>query len=182
MMTQQLPAGILAAPLAEIDRRGLSQAWYSALHLARANANANDPTPSAPSSAQARTAKPKMRNSSQPRESRRTTALALRDLPGSSTVAFLAERRSTTSPLARHIERLVLDPRPNVKRTTFALEHDGARVQIMVQTKGAHSRLIVVCRSAQRAVVARALRQARLALASRGIRSAMLLWEVSRCS
>ena len=35
MMTQQLEVSILAAPLAAIDRRALSQAWYSALHLAR---------------------------------------------------------------------------------------------------------------------------------------------------
>ena len=34
MMTQQLEVSILAAPLAAIDRRALSQAWYSALHLA----------------------------------------------------------------------------------------------------------------------------------------------------
>lgn len=179
MMTQQLPAGILAAPLAEIDRRGLSQAWYSALHLARENAT--DPMPSAPSFALARAAKTKPHNSSEPREPVRAIVPAGRGVPGSSAVAFLGDRRATL-PLARHIERIVLDPRPNVKRTTFALEHDGARVHIMVQTKGAQSRLIVVCRSAQRAVVARALRQARLALASRGIRSAMLLWEVSRCS
>ena len=37
MMTQQLEVSILAAPLAAIDRRALSQAWYSALHLARSD-------------------------------------------------------------------------------------------------------------------------------------------------
>ncbi len=34
MMTQQLHVSILAAPLAAIDPRALSQAWYSALRLA----------------------------------------------------------------------------------------------------------------------------------------------------
>ena len=40
MMTQQLEVSILAAPLAAIDRRVLSQAWYSALRLARDDAEA----------------------------------------------------------------------------------------------------------------------------------------------
>ncbi|HEY1429269.1 MAG TPA: hypothetical protein VGF18_06830, partial [Candidatus Tumulicola sp.] len=34
-MTEQLRVSIVAAPLAAIDPRALSQAWYSALHLAR---------------------------------------------------------------------------------------------------------------------------------------------------
>jgi len=35
MMTDRLRVSVVAAPLAAIDPRALSQAWYSALHLAR---------------------------------------------------------------------------------------------------------------------------------------------------
>jgi hypothetical protein len=80
-----------------------------------------------------------------------------------------ADRRAARSPLARKIERSFLDPRYRVHRATFTLEGVRTRVHIALQTSGPCVRLIAVCPPAVRATVARALDEARYALAQRGI-------------
>jgi len=79
------------------------------------------------------------------------------------------ERRAGRSPLARRIERTFLDPARPVRRATFTLEGTRARVHVALQSRASGVRLVAVCPAASRAGVARALDQARYALATRGI-------------
>jgi hypothetical protein len=121
MITQQLGYSILTAPLAAIDRRALSQAWYSALHLAR-------------------------------------SGFPVANVPQQLSKARTAE---------------ALDPARPVRRATFSFagtrEGTRARVHVALQSGASGMRLVAVCPAALRAGVARALDQARYALALRGI-------------
>ncbi|MGA8534787.1 MAG: hypothetical protein WB615_11805, partial [Candidatus Tumulicola sp.] len=78
------------------------------------------------------------------------------------------ESRFRRSALARKIESVALDPRPRVERSTFTIGRGGPRVHVVLQSNGGIVRLIAICRPAYREMVARALAQARFALASRG--------------
>ena len=168
MMTQQTSFSILTAPLA-VDRRALSQAWYSALHLA------NKQQPASPSARKLpeisfhdRTTRNVVRE--QARE--RGTISDVRALPsrrGGERVVEIADRRANRSPLARKIERAFLNPRRPVSRATFAVEGTHARVHISLQTIGNRVRVVAVCPTNARAAVADALAQVRFALAARGI-------------
>ena len=80
----------------------------------------------------------------------------------------VVERRAPRSPLARKIASVFLDSRSRVERSTFTIGRDGARVHVVLQSKGDCVRLVAICAPAYRDVVARALAQARFALASRG--------------
>jgi hypothetical protein len=178
MMTQQLPPGILAAPLAEIDRRGLSQAWYSALHLAQKHDAPPRQRPQrACPGAPARTIKSELGVARPHRQ--QPTVIPFRR-PKVSVVPDGREvaRRPMHSRLARQIESIILAPPAPSKRSTFIVDGKGARVHVMLQTKGVRVTLVAMCRPEQREVVARALAQARFALAARGMSATMLRWEV----
>jgi hypothetical protein len=169
MTTQQLGYSILTAPLAAIDRRGLSQAWYSALHLAR-----DVPATAAcePSSASTRVGIGSPRRPD--REAGRArdplaTSKALRASAVTHTVTGPVDRRAGRLPLARRIERTFLDPERKIRRATFTLDGTNARVHVALQTGASGMRLVAVCPPTLRAGVARALDQARYALAVRGI-------------
>jgi hypothetical protein len=73
------------------------------------------------------------------------------------------------SPLAQRIEHVFARPNSHPKRATFSIGRGNARVHIILQTKGERATLLAVCRPEERLVVARALTQARFALASLGI-------------
>jgi hypothetical protein len=185
MMTQRLEVSILAAPLAAIDRRALSQAWYSALRLApraeRAcvvrsrvrpivglNARACPPIVAEPSR-RARVEIPRVH-----------VTLAKPSLISSDEARENVPRRR--SPLAARIERAFGGAAAHPKRATFAMGRGNARVHVILQTKGEQTTLLAICRPELRAVVARALAQARSALAARGI-GAELHWSGGRgCS
>jgi hypothetical protein len=175
MMTQQLQVSILAAPLSAIDRRMLSQAWYSALHLAkevpefsrlleshsRQNCivvemarNAKAPNHTAPRGAHPHRARA---------QSRPIAVCGGLEIPESS--GALASR----SPLARAIENAFARPRASSKRATFSMGRGSARIHVVLQTKGARSTLVALCRPELRDLVARALMQARIGLAARGL-------------
>lgn len=173
MMTQQLAVSILSAPLGAIDRRSLSQAWCSALRLAgaaplQASASKRTPTPAAergandvpddseslPSARGARNAA-----SAAPAGNERRSVIA----------GPIADRRAPRSALARRIEHAFIDPRAQAKRATFSAGSGRSRVHIVLQTSGARTRLIAFCRPEARPAVARALSQARYALALRNI-------------
>ena len=79
------------------------------------------------------------------------------------------ERRNVRSALARKIERTFLDPRTQAQRATFAVGNGAERVHVSLQTTGDRVRLVAVCAPSARPAVARALAQARFALAARGI-------------
>jgi hypothetical protein len=169
MMTQQLQASILSAPIAQIDRRALSEAWYSALHLARGHA----PTPAErPETRCSARELGKAKTNAANRRKDRSAPPIVRPRrvsgQGGALLARVVERRAPRSPLARRIESVFLDPRARAERSTFTIGRDGARVHVVLQSTGDCVRLIAVCAPANREIVARALAQARYALASRG--------------
>jgi hypothetical protein len=171
MMTQELGASLLSAPLAAIDRRALSQAWYSALHLAGAAAVADAPPPRfavVPERAPRPVTHLADARSQRLRDARPVALADARAKRGASgEIAF--ERRAPRSGLARRIERSLLDPRSRAKRATFSIDSGRARVVVVLQTRGRQARLVALCAPSIRATVARALAQARYALAQRGI-------------
>jgi len=167
--TQQLGISVLSAPLAAIDRRGLSQAWYSALHLARDSSpicrTAARITQSSHNSQPAASLHP-----ASPRRAAAGTAVR----PGAagrspSRAGVLIERRSPRSPLARRIERALLDRIVAAPRTSFTIGAAGSRVVVVMHGTGDRIRLIALCPQRSRGAVARALEHVRFALAARGI-------------
>jgi hypothetical protein len=173
MMTQQLRASILSAPLAAIDRRALSQAWYSALHVARGAAGVRDARkPLRPCKfPSASHAFAKARDASDVQRGRLPEPAIARARSSERRIAAegVVERRAPHSSLARRIEKTFFDPRARADRSTFSLERGGARVHVVLQGKGGRVALIAICSPEQKDTVARALAQARYALASRGI-------------
>lgn len=186
MMTQQLEISILAAPLAAIDRRALSQAWYSALRLARdeqipfTSKPRRMPVfvpvalrePAAPSEAVDRRSAPK-----------RTESPVRSNAPRcSDSEARNACRLKPRSPIVRTKNNGYADSRGSCKRATFTLGRGRARIHVVIQTKGARTTLVALCRPELRGFVARALTEARLALAARGIGVELAAQGVRRCS
>lgn len=169
MMTQQLGISILTAPLAAIDRRALSQAWYSALHVAREHPASVTAPRKATTVAESGTRE--THRASPPRASERLAHAAhapMRAARGASG-APAADRRATRSPLARRIERTFLDPARRTARATFTLAGTQARVHVALQAVPSGLRLIAICPPSVSERVARALDQARYALAMRGV-------------
>jgi hypothetical protein len=173
MMTRQLQVSILAAPLAAIDRRALSQAWYSALRLAR------DQQPSPQTRGRnSRCAEVRKRVGIEllvPGGLRslgpaRTSVDGLESRPTARDDAAwrMPDRRVPRTPLARRIESVLFDPRSQAKRASFTVGR--GRVHVVLQSKGDRVALVALCSPALRGIVARALAQARYALAARGIR------------
>jgi len=183
MMTQQLHVSILAAPLAAIDSRALSQAWYSALRLAH-GAPAISQTAGrcvTASRPQASIATAVLLESD-----RQPAVVALRgarSMRGEVRAAAgdHVKRRAARAPLARRIERIFAAPTPP-HRATFSIEHGPARVHVILQTSGERCALVALCRPELEATVSRALAQAGQALAARGIAIDMRARGVARCS
>jgi hypothetical protein len=172
MMTQQLRASILSAPLAAIDRRALSQAWYSALHIARLAEERDAPKPlrpCTPPSASHPLAKARDASAAQRGGFPEAPRVPARSSERRTAAEALVDRRAPRSSLARQIEKIFFDPQGRVERSTFSLERGGARVHVVLQSKGDRIALIAICAPEQKDMVARALAQARYALASRGI-------------
>ncbi|HVS46436.1 MAG TPA: hypothetical protein VMS32_07200 [Verrucomicrobiae bacterium] len=165
----RLALDIVAAPLAEIDRRTLSQAWYSALHLAR-GAHA----PAAPGRAPANNSPdglclptPRERDAAPAsaggasRTSGDSSAFAARGVEG--------ERRRPVTPLARKIERALVRPQALARRVMVTFEGRRGRVELLVRSSGEKLHLIAICAPGAHDRVAEALAHARFALARRGI-------------
>jgi hypothetical protein len=173
MMMQQLEVSILAAPLAAIDRRALSQAWYSALHLARPDGNLVSSREGGPRMvAMPSDATPKRdTQSASPRAAGTRAAHFKRSKASKITVQpnqprILADRDAV--PLSLRIERRFAYSASQIKRATFSMGRGEARVHVILQTNGNVATLVALCRPQMRAVVARALAHARFALAARG--------------
>jgi hypothetical protein len=181
--TQQLEISVLSAPLAAIDRRSLSQAWYSALHLARDGSSSKRGAPrtvAAPPRfpvATAAAASPLPRAAAPaPANAKAPSASAAR---GGSAV----ERRTPRLPLARRIERALFERASAHARTTFAIGEGTGRVVVVLHANGTRVRLIALCSPSLRRTVARALDQARFALAAHGIvLDGGILEEAAPCS
>ena len=169
MMTQQLGFTVLSAPVALCDRRALSQAWYSALHLHKERSGApfvrgRDSTQADSFAHTHASPGPSM---AMPRGSfhRAVSIGAALALPGPPA----HERRLLPSKLAQRIERAFAAPKSPPKHAAFSLEGGRGRVQILLRSNGGQTQLVALCPAAARDVVARALAQARYALALRGI-------------
>jgi hypothetical protein len=169
-MQQTLGVAVVAAQLAATDRRALSQAWYSALHLAdRAPSMATpsgalsarrsrDGSPPAPSSP--RTAVPHASPGARP---------ALRAAAPRAPVAEPLERRYPRTDLARRIARGLARRAPRSGGASFAIRTAAGRIHLVVRADGSRTRVVAVCTAALRERVERALAQARFALAARGV-------------
>jgi hypothetical protein len=169
MMTQQLGFSILSAPLAAIDRRALSQAWYSALHVAQAPhaqpASANVRAEAAASERPHRSGQPAKHANVE----RRDTSARSHTATSKPRIAAAPDRRAARSVLARRIERTFLNPISPPRRATFTIDGTAARVHVALQTTPDGVRIVAVCPPSIRARVSRALDQARYALAARGL-------------
>jgi hypothetical protein len=171
-ITEQLQFSVLTAPVATLDRRALSQAWYSALYGARANARAAHAVRGAADKGGARTlCAAGARGTScaalvETQRAARVHAPVRKNLPSH---ASAIDRRASRSPLARKIERVLLRPRADTHKTAFTIESEHGRVRVLLQSHGTQLKLIAICAPRARAQVAAALAQARYALALRGI-------------
>ncbi len=169
-MTEVLNVTILSAPVAAVDRRALSQAWYSALHLTQA-ARTDErafPPQARPGGQEADAASHGIAScvkSAAPHAARATAAKATARTP----VMGAAERRAARSRLSRKIERALLHPQRPARRSMLTVDGSKARVAVTLQETTQGLRLVAMCAPHSRAAVARALEEARYALASRGI-------------
>ncbi len=173
MMTNRLEVSILAAPLAAIDRRALSQAWYSALRLAPQPAPASLGPPRRRAGDANGAGRPGGLHGSR---SVKAGMIPLNLSRGKSAVTHAARegagglrRVPRGARLAERIERRFADPQANPKRATFAVGLGNARVHVVLQTSGGRTTLLALCKPEVRILVARALIQARTALAARGV-------------
>jgi hypothetical protein len=173
MMTQQLEVSILAAPLAAIDRRALSQAWYSALHLARPDRSPVPPRECGPCTlaAPVKAAPKRDAQSPAPRGAGTSVARSVQTKASKITAQpsppkIPADRDAV--PLSLRIERRFAYSASQIKRATFSMGRGEARVHVILQTNGNVATLVALCRPQMRTVVARALAHARFALAARG--------------
>jgi len=178
--TQRIAFDVLTAPLAAVDRRTLSQAWYSALHLAH--------RPDAPPAAQATTVPHDGRPAGQAREVRATShgLRAVRaEVPAKGAarrtgIPLAVERRTPRSALSRRIERATLRALPREGTNSCVVRAESGRIALLVRVRGDRVELIAICAAHARAAVARALEEARYALARRGLACAAHLREDAR--
>ncbi|MGC8486294.1 MAG: hypothetical protein ACP5O6_11805, partial [Candidatus Baltobacteraceae bacterium] len=122
---------VLSAPLAQIDRRALSQAWVSALHLSQAPSTPRTPPPACV----ARNGGHE-RSSTAPLPRARTANVReqTRVLHADRRAVVIAggERRSSQSSLARRIVETLLAPRNAAHRCTLALGGAKGRVHLLL--------------------------------------------------
>jgi len=169
-MTEHVNVTVLCAPVAAIDRRALSQAWYSALRLADRTRSAGD-AGARPHDATGASGQSRCERETPPLAERSQRAPAVRNARAriAEAAAATADRRAARSELARRIERTFFETRTPVKRASFAIGEGSARVHVMLARHGERLRLVAICSQRLRPTVARALAQARFALAARGI-------------
>ena len=170
-ITDQLQFSVLTAPVAALDRRTLSQAWYSALYRSGASApvrgkcaleasnggahgNAN-PRACAAAAGEREPAFAAVQTASRSQNER--------------SAGVPMERRAPHSPLARRIERAFAHRNRPAAKNTFVIEGAHGRVHVLLQSRGPRLKLIAICPQRARAQVAAALAQARYTLALRGI-------------
>ncbi|MBV9719601.1 MAG: hypothetical protein JOZ77_09785 [Candidatus Eremiobacteraeota bacterium] len=175
MMTHQLEVSILAAPLASIDRRVLSQAWYSALGFvpnalpARGCRN-NACGVSGRSFPHRDTVEPAKRLATQ---LFRTSIVPAKQPPrrgkDEHDVRRVRTRCAKGAALEQRIERVFSNASFSPRRATFSLGRGSARIHVILQTQGSRTTLLALCRPEMRALVAEALSHARIALAARNI-------------
>ena len=169
--TQQLTMSVLTAPLAQIDRRTLSQAWYSALQLARPQQYSTTPLDA---KRQNFTARPMQTQRAKNDDGHPAVPAQLRKISHHDRAphgTLAPDRRAARSSLARRIERQFLHPmkRPTSATLRFA---DGSRCRVSLLQRDGIVHLIVVTPVRHARALREALDQARFALARSGVRIA----------
>ena len=164
---------VVATQLADTDRRALSQAWYSALHVAERMPSVRPLAP-APAPMHRRGGGGARRTFDAAQHgcagaAQRTAAAreAAARRPGE---AGILERRAPKPDLARCLERKLVRRFERRATASFAVAGAGGRVQVVVRNDGGRTRIIAVCALPLRERVERALAHARFALAGRGVR------------
>lgn len=161
----------MAAPLLAIDRRALSQAWYSALGFApRPHGLVERCESHAKAFAYLVERERRVRPTTQPaKPNSRPASAPHRGASRPSREGVGAHPRLPRAPLAARIERAFAGAPGRPKRATFSLGRGNARVHVLLQTKADCTILVAFCRPEVRAIVGGALAEARVALAARGI-------------
>ncbi len=160
---------VLTAPLAQIDRRTLSQAWYSALQLSNPHRQAS-PRPAGNARHVGGRPVP-MRGTQSSAGLSRLPALPPHPMVRSENVATESpgsDRRAARSSLARRIERQFLHPMKRPTSATLRLS-DGSRCRVSLLQRDGIVHLIVVIPARHARDVRAALDQARFALARSGV-------------
>ena len=173
-MEQTTGVAVLATHLVT-DRRALSQAWYSALHLAEPSPRPRTPSQRvAPSKAMAQrrtessnSALGRMRRTCAGTSSGAGSLRSRGDAARADSGVHVSERRVLARRIAHDVARGTADHTTR----SFAMRLDGGRVHVFVRGDGARIRIVAVCAEALRSRVERALAQARFALAGRGLRA-----------
>jgi hypothetical protein len=171
-MTTASGVAVIATQVARTDRRALSEAWYSALHLAHAPASRSAraartlaPAPSTTPAALPRGRSGERHTGTQPatgtRRAHRENELA--------TTAPL-ERRRPACANARRIERAVTALAAHWHgQAAQTVDIAGGRVRLLVRADRGTTRIVAVCSPPLRDTVERALASARFALAQTGV-------------
>jgi hypothetical protein len=166
MTTASGGVAVIATQLAQTDRRALSEAWYSALHLTQSAVPLRAaPAHVAPPFAHT----PDAHEPAGHTETWTTVATmsprARRD--ESARVAPASERRRPPTETARRIERAVatLAATPH-EPAAHTVDVAGGRVRLLVRTDGPTTRIVALCSRPLRVQVERALAGARFALAT----------------
>ena len=167
-VTEHFGFDMLSAPVNAVDRRALSQAWYTALYATRNAAPASRPRTSATLSRSEPSPEAIVRGAVGNAPVRPAPAPARRPGEALAGAAGADERRAPRFPLARSIERVLGRYARPPRRASFTLGGGEGRVHVVLQTDGAKMRLIAFCTPKARRRVAAALQQVRFDLASRG--------------
>jgi len=159
---------VLSAPIAACDRRALSQAWYSALHMHR---DARSALAGGPSQVlEQRTTRP-----ARPLRLPAAQGVALPRARAVKTATVRAvtlpcpDRRMARTKLARAIETVFLASPAAPRQAAFSVGTGKGRVQILLRKMAGSTQIVALCSEAARETVARALAQVRYTLALRGI-------------
>lgn len=177
-MQQTTGVALLATHLAHTDRRALSQAWYSALHLAgrdspgaRARPAAAHAAVRAPLARAVRSGDAPARDTGNGRNPRPARTVPEPRAARGDGGAGPLERRCAKSELARTIEHGIARRAPRAETASFVVRAANGRVHVVVRTGGGGTRVVAVCSPSLRERVERALAQARFTLAGRGLRT-----------
>ena len=171
MTTASDGVAVIATQLAQTDRRALSEAWYSALHLAGgtlpAGARAAHGRPWATMSTPAPAARAVSSRLGIAHPSAAAAPRAHREADARATPA--SERRRPVTETARRIERAV-ERLACVTGTPAAhtIDVDGGRIRLLLHHDGRTTRVVALCSRPLREQVERALASARFALAGAG--------------
>ena len=167
-ISDHLNFSVLSAPLESIDRRTLSQAWYSALFNAQTPASTS-PLPRNKNPFATALRRPEKHAGGNEMRSCAKNPRAGKECAVSAEPVAIVERRRQTTPLAIKMERVLRARRANVGTMAFTIKEAHARVQLLMHGTGRRLTLVALCPASAKEHVARALAHARYALSLRGV-------------